>query len=206
MRALSDAAPGDAIVACDVGQHQMWVAQHFVFDAPRNHLSSGGLGTMGYGLPAAIGAQFAHPGRTVVNIAGDGSFMMNVQELATIRRHRLPVKIVIADNACLGMVRQQQELFYANRESQIDLDDNPDFAALAAAFDIPTYRVTHWGEVENGLRTLFDTPGAALLHVAITRSDNVWPTVAPGRSNRDMLHAAPPLIPIAGVAPATVEA
>ncbi|AWN16243.1 acetolactate synthase 2 catalytic subunit [Salinisphaera sp. LB1] len=190
VRALSAAAPADAIVACDVGQHQMWVAQHFVFDAPRNHLSSGGLGTMGYGLPAAIGAQFAHPARTVINVAGDGSFMMNVQELATIRRHRLPVKIVLADNACLGLVRQQQELFYANRESQIDLDDNPDFAALVAAFDIPTHRVTCWGEIESGLRTLFATPGAALLHVAIDRADNVWPTVAPGRSNREMLHAA----------------
>ncbi|MES1955872.1 acetolactate synthase 2 catalytic subunit [Salinisphaera hydrothermalis] len=197
VRALSDAAPADAIVACDVGQHQMWVAQHFVFDAPRHHLSSGGLGTMGYGLPAAIGAQFAHPARTVINIAGDGSFMMNVQELATIRRHRLPVKIVVADNACLGMVRQQQELFYDNRESQIDLDDNPDFAALAAAFDIPTHRVTRWGEVDAGLRALFDAPGAALLHVAIDRADNVWPTVAPGRANRDMLHAVPAAIPAA---------
>lgn len=205
VRALSAAAPADAIVACDVGQHQMWVAQHFAFAEARNHLSSGGLGTMGYGLPAAIGAQFAHPERTVINIAGDGSFMMNVQELATIRRHRLPVKIVIADNACLGMVRQQQELFYANRESQIDLDDNPDFAALAAAFDMPTHRVTRWGEIESGLRTLFDTPGAALLHVAIDRADNVWPTVAPGRANRDMLHAAPSSIPSAA-APAIVEA
>lgn len=204
MRALSDAAPADAIVACDVGQHQMWVAQHFVFAEPRHHLSSGGLGTMGYGLPAAIGAQFAHPARTVINVAGDGSFMMNVQELATIRRHRLPVKIVLLDNACLGLVRQQQELFYANRESQIDLDDNPDFAALAAAFDIPTYRVTRCGEVAAGLRALFDAPGAALLHVAIERADNVWPTVAPGCANRDMLHGAPSSVPSAAV-PAIAE-
>ncbi|MGB7754718.1 MAG: acetolactate synthase 2 catalytic subunit [Salinisphaera sp.] len=206
VRALSEAAPVDAIVACDVGQHQMWVAQHFAFAEPRNHLSSGGLGTMGYGLPAAIGAQFAHPERPVINIAGDGSFMMNVQELATIRRYRLPVKIVIADNACLGMVRQQQELFYANRESQIDLDDNPDFAALAAAFDIPTHRVTCWGGVESGLRTLFCSPGAALLHVAIDRADNVWPTVAPGRANGEMLHAAPSPIPMTAIASPTAEA
>ncbi|HET7315554.1 acetolactate synthase 2 catalytic subunit [Salinisphaera sp.] len=196
IRALSEAAPDDAIVACDVGQHQMWVAQHFAFGAPRHHLSSGGLGAMGYGLPAAIGAQFAHPHRTVINVAGDGSFMMNVQELATIRRHRLPVKVVIVDNACLGMVRQQQALFYANRESHIDLDhinldDGPDFAALAAAFDIQTHRVDRYAELETGLRALFDAPGAALLQVAIDRADNVWPMVAPGAANRDMLHAAP---------------
>ncbi|WP_423822949.1 acetolactate synthase 2 catalytic subunit [Salinisphaera sp. SPP-AMP-43] len=189
VRALSAAAPSDAIVACDVGQHQMWVAQHFAFAAPRNHLSSGGLGTMGFGLPAAIGAQFAEPDRCVINIAGDGSFMMNMQELATVRRYRLPLKIVIADNACLGMVRQQQELFYANRESQIALDDNPDFAALARAFDIPTVQVRQYGELAAGLAALFDTPGACLLHVAVARADNVWPTVAPGQANRNMLDA-----------------
>lgn len=195
VRALSDAAPDNTIVACDVGQHQMWVAQHFTFDAPRHHLSSGGLGTMGYGLPAAIGAACAYPDQTVINLAGDGSFMMNVQELATIRRYRLPVKIVIADNACLGMVRQHQEMFQANRESQIDLDDNPDFAALAAVFDIPAYSARCCGDITAGLRRLFHTPGAALLHVAIDRADNVWPTVAPGSANRDMLHSTPHPVP-----------
>lgn len=190
IRALSAAAPENVIVACDVGQHQMWVAQHFDFAAPRDHLSSGGLGTMGYGLPAAIGAQFADPDRTVINIAGDGSFMMNVQELATIRRHGLALKLVIVDNACLGMVRQQQELFYTNRESQIALDDNPDFAGLARAFDIPTLRVQRYGELAAGLKALFDAPGACLLHVAIARADNVWPMVAPGQANRQMLDAS----------------
>ncbi|RJS93060.1 acetolactate synthase 2 catalytic subunit [Salinisphaera sp. Q1T1-3] len=189
IHALSEACRSDTVVACDVGQHQMWVAQHFDFGAPRNHLSSGGLGTMGYGLPAAIGAAFARPDAAVLNIAGDGSFMMNVQELATIRRHDLPVKIVVLDNACLGMVRQQQALFHDNRESQIALDDNPDFSALAAAFGIPASRVTTPGELAAGLEGWLHAPGPALLHAHIVRNDNVWPMVAPGAANRDMLDA-----------------
>ncbi|MDX1560547.1 MAG: biosynthetic-type acetolactate synthase large subunit, partial [Marinobacter sp.] len=112
VRQLSRIAPDDTVIACDVGQHQMWVAQHYDFDHPRHHLTSGGLGTMGFGLPAAIGAQFADRKSTVINVTGDGSFMMNAQELATIRRYNLPVKLIVMDNQCLGMVRQQQELFY----------------------------------------------------------------------------------------------
>ena len=117
------------IVACDVGQHQMWVAQHFHFNNPAQHLSSGGLGTMGFGLPAAIGAQFAFPDACVINVSGDGSIMMNLQELATLRRYDLPVKIVLFDNRALGMVRQWQELFHDKRYSEVDLSDNPDFVA-----------------------------------------------------------------------------
>ncbi|WP_252739378.1 thiamine pyrophosphate-dependent enzyme, partial [Acinetobacter baumannii] len=120
---LSVAAGPDAIYCAGVGQHQMWVAQHCRFNHPRNHLTSGALGTMGFGLPAAMGAQFACPERTVVLVSGDGSFMMNVQELATIARCRLPVKIVLLDNSSLGMVRQWQELFFAERYSEIDLSD-----------------------------------------------------------------------------------
>lgn len=187
MRQLTDIAPRDAIVACDVGQHQMWVAQYCRFDHPRNHLSSGGLGTMGFGLPAAIGAQFAFPDRPVINVTGDGSFMMNAQELATIRRHRLPIKLIIMDNQCLGMVRQQQELFYENRESQINLDDNPDFLALARAFDIPTLAIQRTDQVRRGIQTILAYDGPMLLHVSIDRSENVWPIVKPGASNRDML-------------------
>ncbi|WP_165855603.1 acetolactate synthase 2 catalytic subunit [Marinobacter sp. JSM 1782161] len=187
IRQLSALTPPQTIVACDVGQHQMWVAQHFQFDHPRSHLSSGGLGTMGFGLPAAIGAQFACPDRPVINVTGDGSFMMNAQELATIRRHNLPIKLVILDNQCLGMVRQQQELFYGNRESQINLDDNPDFLALARAFDIPTLAIERSDQIRRGIQTILAYDGPMLLHVAIDRSENVWPIVKPGASNREML-------------------
>jgi len=184
---LSRTAPDDTIIACDVGQHQMWVAQHYQFDHPRHHLTSGGLGTMGFGLPAAIGAQFANRESTVINVTGDGSFMMNAQELATIRRYNLPVKLIIMDNQCLGMVRQQQELFYNNRESQINLDDNPDFVAMARAFDIPALKIERTDQVRRGIETILAYSGPMLLHVAIAREENVWPIVKPGGSNKEMI-------------------
>lgn len=187
VRQLSRITPDDTVIACDVGQHQMWVAQHYHFDHPRHHLSSGGLGTMGFGLPAAIGAQFADRSSTVINVAGDGSFMMNAQELATIRRYRLPLKMIILDNQCLGMVRQQQELFYNNRESQIDLDDNPDFVAMARAFDIPALHIERTDQIRRGIETILAYDGPMLLHVAVAREDNVWPIVKPGASNREMI-------------------
>ncbi|MEL1262928.1 acetolactate synthase 2 catalytic subunit [Pseudoxanthomonas putridarboris] len=191
LKRLSEVAPADAIIACDVGQHQMWVAQHCRFNHPRNHLTSGALGTMGFGLPAAMGAQFACPDRTVVLVSGDGSFMMNVQELATIARCRLPVKIVLLDNSALGMVRQWQELFFAERYSEIDLSDNPDFAALAQVFGIPAQRIDHRHQVEDGLAALLAQPGPALLHVAIDIKANVWPLVPPNHANSSMLDANP---------------
>lgn len=200
IRTLSRRADPHSYITCDVGQHQMWVAQHYRFDHPRQHLSSGGLGTMGFGLPAAIGAQFAAPRGMVINISGDGSFMMNAQELATLVRYRLPVKLIILDNQCLGMVRQQQELFYANRESQIDLDDNPDFVALAEAFGIAARRIQCWQEVDAGLNALLTEPGPMLLHVAIAREDNVWPIVKPGQSNQHMLDEPRGMSPAAQVA------
>ncbi|SFR64615.1 acetolactate synthase, large subunit [Marinobacter daqiaonensis] len=187
IRRLSGIAPEEAIIACDVGQHQMWVAQHYRFASPRHHLTSGGLGTMGFGLPAAIGAQFADRDSTVINVTGDGSFMMNAQELATIRRYQLPVKIIILDNQCLGMVRQQQELFYNNRESQIGLDDNPDFVAMAGAFDIHALHINRTDQIRRGIETLLAYNGPMLLHVAIAREENVWPIVKPGASNAHMI-------------------
>ena len=187
IRQLSRVAPDDTVIACDVGQHQMWVAQHYEFDHPRRHLTSGGLGTMGFGLPAAIGAQFADRNSTVINVTGDGSFMMNAQELATIRRYNLPVKLIVMDNQCLGMVRQQQELFYNNRESQINLDDNPDFVAMARAFDIPALHIERTDQIRRGIETILAYNGPMLLHVAISREENVWPIVKPGASNRDMI-------------------
>ncbi|WP_417565669.1 acetolactate synthase 2 catalytic subunit [Marinobacter sp.] len=187
IRQLSRIAPDDTVIACDVGQHQMWVAQHYEFDHPRHHLTSGGLGTMGFGLPAAIGAQFADRHGTVINVTGDGSFMMNAQELATIRRYNLPVKLIVMDNQCLGMVRQQQELFYNNRESQINLDDNPDFVAMARAFDIPALYIERTDQIRRGIETILAFNGPMLLHVAISREENVWPIVKPGASNREMI-------------------
>ncbi|MEE7546119.1 acetolactate synthase large subunit, partial [Xanthomonas sp. Kuri4-1] len=191
LKRLSEVAPADTIVACDVGQHQMWVAQHCRFDDPRNHLTSGALGTMGFGLPAAMGAQFACPDRTVVLVSGDGSFMMNVQELVTIARCRLPVKIILLDNSSLGMVRQWQELFFAERYSEIDLSDNPDFAALAQVFGIPARRIAARGDVDDALAELLAQPGPALLHVVIDARANVWPLVPPNNANSTMLDSNP---------------
>ncbi|MBN7769777.1 acetolactate synthase 2 catalytic subunit [Marinobacter daepoensis] len=187
IRQLSGITPDNTIIACDVGQHQMWVAQYYQFAHPRHHLSSGGLGTMGFGMPAAIGAQFANRNSTVINVTGDGSFMMNAQELATIRRYNLPLKLIILDNQCLGMVRQQQELFYNNRESQINLDDNPDFVAMARAFDIPALHIERTDQIRRGIETILAYNGPMLLHVAISREENVWPIVKAGSSNREMI-------------------
>ena len=147
LKRMSELAP-DAIVACDVGQHQMWVAQHWRFHQPRQHLTSGALGAMGFGLPAAIGAQMEDMDARVVCVSGDGSFMMNIQELATLKRYRLPVKIVLLDNSALGMVRQWQELFFEKRYSEIDLSDNPDFAEVARAFGIEALHVDKAADVE----------------------------------------------------------
>jgi acetolactate synthase-1/2/3 large subunit len=192
LRRLSEIAPRDAIVACDVGQHQMWVAQHWKFNHPRNHLTSGALGTMGFGLPAAIGAQFACPNRTVVLVSGDGSFMMNLQELATVARCRLPIKMVLLDNQALGMVRQWQELFFEKNFSEVDLSDNPDFAALARVFGIPALHLDKREDVDDALHALMATPGPAFLHVSIDARTNVWPLVPPNHSNATMLDAEEP--------------
>ncbi len=186
LRRLSELAP-NAIVACDVGQHQMWVAQHWRFHHPRQHLTSGSLGAMGFGLPAAMGAQMENPEAQVVCVSGDGSFMMNIQELATIRRYRLPVKIVLLDNSALGMVRQWQELFFEKRYSEIDLSDNPDFAEVARAFGIQALHVDKAAGVEGALQALLAADGPALLHVAIDTAANVWPLVPPNHNNAQMM-------------------
>ena len=189
LKRLSELAP-DATVACDVGQHQMWVAQHWRMDHPRKHLTSGALGAMGFGIPAAMGAQEADRGKQVICVSGDGSILMNIQELATLRRYDLPVKIVLLDNQALGMVRQWQELFFDKRYSEIDLSDNPDFAAVAAAFGITALHVDKAEGVDAALQALLDAPGPALLHVAIDTAANVWPLVPPNRNNAQMLDPA----------------
>ncbi|MBN8212409.1 MAG: acetolactate synthase 2 catalytic subunit [Xanthomonadales bacterium] len=212
LRRLSELAP-EAIISCDVGQHQMWVAQHWRFDHPRNHLTSGALGAMGFGLPAAIGAQMVKPEAQVICVSGDGSFLMNVQELATVARYRLPVKIVLLDNQALGMVRQWQELFFERRYSEIDLSDNPDFCALALAFGLQTMKVDRATDVEAALQALLAAPGPMLLHVAIDQTANVWPLVPPNRNNTEMMDAdeafvlvqitEPPLITSPSPSPST---
>ncbi|MBC7999400.1 MAG: acetolactate synthase 2 catalytic subunit [Leptolyngbya sp.] len=186
---LSVAASDDTIISCDVGQHQMWVAQHCQFSAPENHLTSGGLGTMGYGLPAAVGAQMANPTARVINVSGDGSIMMNIQELATINRYKLPVKIILFDNQALGMVRQWQELFFEERYSEVDLSDNPDFVKVAEAFGIPAIRVERPDQVEDAIKQILESDGPLLAHVLIDPRENVWPLVPPGKSNTEMMEA-----------------
>jgi acetolactate synthase-1/2/3 large subunit len=187
LKALSESQGPRGIISCDVGQHQMWVAQHCGVHTPENHLSSGGLGTMGYGLPAAIGAQLGRPNDCVVNVSGDGSFMMNVQELATLKRYQLPVKILLLDNSCLGMVRQWQELFLDERYSETDLSDNPDFVKVAKAFGVQARQIVHRDEEADGLSWLLASEGPALLHVCLDRMANVWPFVPPGHDNSTML-------------------
>ncbi|WP_204796082.1 acetolactate synthase 2 catalytic subunit [Oceanisphaera litoralis] len=187
LKQLSDALPDTAMVSCDVGQHQMWVAQHMRFTSPRNHLSSAGLGTMGFGLPAAIGAKLARPEHESVLVSGDGSFMMNVQELGTLKRAQLPVKMVLLDNQRLGMVRQWQELFFDGRYSETLLTDNPDFVAMAAAFNIPGETITRKEEVEPAIQRMLAADTAYLLHVRISEEENVWPLVPPGVANDQMM-------------------
>ncbi|UPQ88006.1 acetolactate synthase 2 catalytic subunit [Vibrio sinaloensis] len=187
LKQLSDLMPDSSIVSTDVGQHQMWAAQHIQPRNPQNFITSAGLGTMGFGLPAAMGAAVARPGDQSILITGDGSFMMNVQELGTLKRRQIPVKIVLLNNQRLGMVRQWQSLFFDGRHSETILDDNPDFVMLAKAFDIPGKTITKKEEVEPALKEMLESNTSYLLHVLIDEEENVWPLVPPGASNNDML-------------------
>ncbi len=187
LRDLSRHSDEPPVIACDVGQHQMWVAQHCRFTDPLQHLTSGGLGAMGYGLPAAIGAKVARPEATVVAVSGDGSFMMNVQELATIKRYGIDVRIVLIDNSMLGMVRQWQKLFFGGKYSEVDLSDNPDFAKVAEAFGLRARTIERPDQVAGGLDWLLSPDGPALLHVKIDPEENVWPLVPPGSANHQMM-------------------
>jgi len=184
LRELSD---DDAIIATDVGQHQMWTAQFFTFTKPRTLLSSGGLGTMGYGLPAAMGAQAAFPKRQVIVVCGDGGFRMNLQELATLVQNRLPVKIVILNNNFLGMVRQWQELFFDKRYSQTCLELPIDFVKLAEAFGAKGFQATKPDEVEGVIKKGFKTAGPVIMEFKIAREEKVLPMVPAGASLNEMV-------------------
>ena len=189
LKEVSDKMPSNTCVTTDVGQHQMWAAQHMLFDDPSNFLTSGGMGTMGFGIPAAIGAQVSRPTDCIIAVSGDGSFMMNVQELSTIKRFQLPVKIVLIDNAKLGMVRQWQDLFFNGRLSETDLADNPDFIMLANAFDIKAQQITQKSQVSAAIEEMMNHDGPYLLQVKINAQDNVWPLVPPNTANDKMMES-----------------
>ncbi|MFA4928106.1 MAG: biosynthetic-type acetolactate synthase large subunit [Patulibacter sp.] len=184
---------GDAIICSDVGQHQMWAAQYYHYPEPRRWINSGGLGTMGFGLPAAIGAQIGDPERTTVVVSGDGSIQMNIQELATIRQENIPVKVVVLNNGYLGMVRQWQELFWQERYSHVDMgtfggeEAFPDFVKLADAYGIRGIRLTESGSFEDDLRAAIEAEGPAFIDVRVTRDEKVYPMIAPGEAARNMV-------------------
>jgi acetolactate synthase-1/2/3 large subunit len=178
---------GEAIISTEVGQNQMWAAQYYTYTKPRTLLTSGGLGTMGYGFPAAIGAQFAFPDRLVVDIAGDGSIQMNIQELATAVSYNVPVKIVILNNGYLGMVRQWQELFYKKNYCATCLHTNPDFVALAKAYGAGGFLVERPEDLEETLRAAFAYPGPVIVDVRVEPEENVAPMVPAGAALSEML-------------------
>jgi acetolactate synthase I/II/III large subunit len=182
-----DAVKGDAIVTTDVGQHQMWAANRLRFEAPRRWITSGGLGTMGFGLPAAIGAQVARPDATVVCVSGEGSLLLNVQELATAAHQQIPVKLVLLDNGGLGMVRQQQDMFWDRRRSEVDLGATPDWVALAAAFGVTGREVDADGDLATAMGDTLAEPGPALLRVRIDPDEDCLPMFAPGGAAREMI-------------------
>jgi acetolactate synthase-1/2/3 large subunit len=187
IEALNEITRGEVLITTDVGQHQMWAGQFFTYTRPRTFLSSGGLGTMGFGVPAAIGAQMAEPDSLVVAITGDGSFQMNLQELGTIMENKLPIKILLLNNHALGMVRQWQELLYD--KNYVDSVDSlqPDFLLLAGSYGMDGCRITRESELMPELRKALAAPGAALIEVEIARRENVSPIVPPGAALNEMI-------------------
>jgi acetolactate synthase-1/2/3 large subunit len=187
VQALYEATGGDSIVVSDVGQHQMWTAQYFHFARPRRWINSGGLGTMGFGLPAAMGAKVGCPDDTVVCIAGDGSVQMNAQELATCAQEGIDIKVFIMNNGYLGMVRQWQELFWDKRYSQVDMGNYPDFVKLAGAYGATGIRLEDKKTLVSDMREAIATDGPVVVDVRVTREENTYPMIAPGQAARNMV-------------------
>ena len=187
IRELHRLTCGDAIITTDVGQHQMWVAQFYPFAKARQLITSGGLGTMGFGVPAAIGAQLALPGQLVVAVVGDGGFQMTNQELATAVQYGLPIKIVIMNNGYLGMVRQWQEMFYNRTYSEVDISVAPDFVKLAEAYGAAGFRAERPAELHDVLKAALEYEGVAVVDVVVTKEENVFPIVPAGASSREMI-------------------
>ncbi|MCK4837794.1 MAG: acetolactate synthase large subunit, partial [Desulfobulbaceae bacterium] len=187
IRKIADIVDGEAIIATDVGKHQMWVAQAYPFQRPRQLLTSGGLGTMGFGMPNGIGAALANPDRTVICFSGDGSILMNIQELATAVEHQVNLKIIVLDNTSLGLVRQQQNLFFGARYFACDYQNHVNFVAIARGFGMQAFNL---GESEDPIAALteaINSKGPCLIHVPIGRDEEVYPMVAPGGANREMI-------------------
>ncbi|WP_415713102.1 biosynthetic-type acetolactate synthase large subunit [Maridesulfovibrio sp.] len=187
IRVMGETLPEDAIITTDVGQHQMWVAQGYPFRKPRTLLTSGGLGTMGFGLPNAIGAALAKPENKVVCVSGDGSFLMNIQELATLAEQRLNVKVLIMNNHRLGLVRQQQELFFEERYFASSFESNPDFASIAKGFGIPAFDLGEQENPELFLRKVLGQDGPCVINIPINFENKVFPMVPPECANREMI-------------------
>jgi acetolactate synthase-1/2/3 large subunit len=184
---IYELSKGDAIITTEVGQNQMWTAQFYKFDKPRTLLTSGGLGTMGYGFPAAIGAQLANPNKLVIDIAGDGSIQMNIQELATAVINKLPVKVAILNNHYLGMVRQWQELFFNERYSYSHLDVVPDFVKVAEAYGAVGFKATKPSEVEPILKEAFKIKKTVFMDFIIDWKEKVYPMVPAGAAIDQMM-------------------
>jgi acetolactate synthase-1/2/3 large subunit len=187
IKALYEATGGDAIVTSDVGQHQMWAAQYYDFPGPRRWINSGGLGTMGFGLPAAMGAKVGCPDQTVVCVAGDGSVQMNMQELATCAQEGIAIKVFIMNNGYLGMVRQWQELFWDKRYSQVEMGQWPDFVKLAEAYGATGMRLQDKSTLVSDMKEALATDGPVLVDVRVTREENTYPMIPAGQAARDMV-------------------
>ncbi|HTA32047.1 MAG TPA: thiamine pyrophosphate-dependent enzyme, partial [Solirubrobacteraceae bacterium] len=187
VQALYEATGGEAIVTSDVGQHQMWTAQFYDFPAPRRWINSGGLGTMGFGLPAAMGAAVGCPDRVVCCIAGDGSVQMNAQELATCAQNEIPIKVFIMNNGYLGMVRQWQELFWDGKYSHVDMGEFPDFVKLAEAYGVTGMRFSDKSTLVEDMKRAIATDGPVLVDVRVTREENTYPMIPAGQAAREMV-------------------
>jgi len=187
IRTLHQLTKGEAVITTDVGQHQMWVAQFYPFTRPRQLITSGGLGTMGFGLPAAIGAQLALPDQQVVAVVGDGGFQMTNQELATAMQYDLPVKILIMNNGYLGMVRQWQEMFYDRTYSEVDISVAPDFVKLAEAYGAAGFRAKRPAELREVLEAALRHKGVAVIDIVVAKEENVFPMVPAGADARQMI-------------------